>query len=95
MTSGTATYSSDELDVAFSATGIVTDYGVPHSPTWTDWEDIKIEELTILGHKVDPKILSAELVEAIRELADDLEFEAEEPDCPDDMDDGPYKYGDD
>ena len=34
-------------------------------------------ELTILGHKIGPTILSAELVETIRELADDLEFETE------------------
>ena len=37
-------------------------------------------ELTILGHKIGPTILSAELVERIRELADDLEFETEDPD---------------
>lgn len=80
MARGTATYNGEEIEVAFSATGVLSDYGVDRSPTWIEWEDIEIEELTILGHKVDPKILPDELVEAIRELADDLEFEAEEPD---------------
>jgi len=80
MARGTATHNGEEMDVAFSATGQLTDYGVPGSPRWIEWEDIEIEELTILGHKVDPKILSAELVETIRELADDLEFETEGPD---------------
>lgn len=80
MARGTATYKGEELEVAFSAYGVLSDYGVDRSPTWIEWEDIEIEELTILGHKVDPKILPDELVEAIRELADDLEFETEEPD---------------
>lgn len=80
MARGTATYNGEELEVAFSASGVLSDYGVDRSPTWIEWEDIEIEELTILGLKVDPKILPDELVEAIRELADDLEFEAEEPD---------------
>ena len=80
MARGTANYNGEEIEVAFSATGVLSDYGVARSPTWIEWEDIEIEELTILGHKVDPKILPDELVEAIRELADDLEFEAEEPD---------------
>lgn len=80
MARGTATHNGEDLEVAFSASGQLTDYGVPGSPRWVEWEDIKIEELTILDHKVDPKVLPAELVEAIRELADDLEFETEEPD---------------
>lgn len=80
MARGTAAHNGEEIEVAFSATGVLSDYGVDRSPTWIEWEDIEIEELTILGHKVDPTILPADLVEAIRELADDLEFEAEEPD---------------
>lgn len=82
MARGTATHNGEELEVAFSASGVLSDYGVDRSPTWIEWEDIEIEELTILGHKVDPKNLPDELVEAIRELADDLEFEfeTEEPD---------------
>jgi len=80
MARGTANHNGEEVEVAFSATGHLTDYGADRSPTWIEWEDIEIEELTILGHKVDPKILSAELVETIRELADDLEFEQEDPD---------------
>jgi len=79
MTHGFATHNGEELEVVFSATGVLADYGVDRSPTWIEWEDIAIEELTILGHMVDPKILPAELVAAIRELADNLEFEAEEP----------------
>lgn len=80
MARGTAYHNGEELEVAFSASGVLSDYGVDRSPTWIEWEDIEIEGLAILGHKVDPKILPAELVEAIRELADDLEFETEEPD---------------
>lgn len=80
MARGTATYIGEELEVEFSATGILTDFGVPGSPRWTEWQDIEIEELTILSHKVDPKTLPAGLVEAIRELSAEVEFEAEEPD---------------
>ena len=50
MAYGTANHNGEEVEVAFSATGVVTDYGVDRSPTWIEWEDIKIEELTILGH---------------------------------------------
>ena len=50
MARGTAAHNGEEVEVAFSATGVVTDYGVDRSPTWIEWEDIKIEELTILGH---------------------------------------------
>lgn len=80
MARGTATYSGEEVEVEFSTTGTLTDYGVDRSPTWIEWEDIEIEELTILGHNVDHLTLPDELVEAIRELADEVEFEAEEPD---------------
>ena len=79
MASGYATYSGEEVEARFSASAVQTDYGVPRSPVWTEFEDIEIEEVTILGVKVDPKALPPDLVEAIRALANELEFEVEEP----------------
>lgn len=76
MATGTATHNGEELTVSFSATGQSADYGVDGSPTWIEWDDIEIEELTILGCQIDPDTLPDELVAAIRELARDLEFEA-------------------
>ena len=79
MPRGTARYIGAEVEVEFSAKGVLSDYGVPRSPTWIEWEDVEIEGLTVLDHKVDLKILPDALIEAIRELADDLTFETEEP----------------
>ncbi len=81
MARGTAKWSGEELEVIFSASGQRTDYGVPRSPTWTEWTDFEIDALTILGVDVTPDTLPEDLVSAIYELADDVEFEPEEPDC--------------
>ena len=80
---GRATYLGDELHVEFSATGQLSDYGVPGSPVWTEWVDVEIDRLEILGHDVDINALPAPVQEAIRALADDLEFEPDEYDGPD------------
>ena len=68
MAYGTANHNGEEVEVAFSATGVVTDYGVA------------INDLTILGVAVDVSKLPVELIQAIYALADDLEFEQEDPD---------------
>jgi hypothetical protein len=82
MARGTATYSGEELEAQFSASGQLTDYGVPGSPVWSEWVDPQIEGLTILNVKVDPKTLPPELVDAILALAEEVTFEAEEPEAP-------------
>ena len=71
MVYGIANHNGEEVEVAFSATGFVTDYGVYRSPTWIEWDNVTIDDLTILG---------VDLQEAIYALGDDLEFEQEYPD---------------
>lgn len=78
MTQGTARYIGEEITATFTARGVRSDYGVPRSPTWTDWEDVEIQDLELFGVKVDPEKLPADLQEAIRELSDELEFEMED-----------------
>ena len=80
MARGTANYNGEDVEVAFSATGVVTDYGVDRSPTWIEWDNVAINDLTILGVAVDVSKLPVDLQEAIYALADDLEFEQEDPD---------------
>ena len=80
MAYGTANHNGEEVGVAFIATGVVTDYGVYRSPTWIEWGNVAINDLTILGVAVDVSKLPVELQQAIYALADDLEFEQEYPD---------------
>ena len=75
MAYGTANHNGEEVEVAFSATGVVTDYGVDRSPTWIEWDNV-----AILGVAVDVSKLPVELQQAIYALADDLEFEQEDTD---------------
>ena len=64
----------------FSATGHLTDYGVDRSPTWIEWDNVGIDDLTILGVAIDVSKLPVDLQDAIYALADDLEFEQEDTD---------------
>ena len=80
MAYGIANHNGEEVEVAFSATGHLTDYGVDRSPTWIEWDNVAINDLTILGVAVDVSKLPVDLQEAIYALADDLEFEQEDPD---------------
>ena len=80
MARGTANYNGEDVEVAFSATGHLTDYGVDRSPTWIEWDNVAIDDLTMLGVAVDVSKLPVDLQEAIYALADDLEFEQEDPD---------------
>jgi hypothetical protein len=75
MAYGTARYNGEEMEVAFSATGHLTDYGVDRSPTWIEWDNLVINDLTILGVAVDVSKLPVDLQEEIYALADDLEFD--------------------
>jgi hypothetical protein len=79
MTYGTANHNGEEVEVAFIATGVVTDYGVDRSPTWTEWDNVTVNDLTILGVAVDVSKLPVDLQEAIYALANNLEFEQEDP----------------
>ena len=49
MAYGTANHNGEEVEVVFSATGHLTDYGVDRSPTWIEWDNVRINDLTILG----------------------------------------------
>ena len=80
MAYGTANHNGEEVEVAFIATGVVTDYGVDRSPTWIEWDNEAVSDLTILGVEVDVSKLPVDLQEAIYALANNLEFEQEDPD---------------
>lgn len=70
----TAMFSGSEIDVMFTARAVKVDYGVPRSPVWTEFEDVEIAALNILGVEVKPSALPVELVNVIYELADECEF---------------------
>lgn len=74
-----ATYTGDDIRVTFRTRMERSDYGVPGSPTW--WEPVtdqaEIEDLEILGVAVDPKALPRDLVVAIYDLADGLDWEGD------------------
>ena len=74
---GNGTYSSEDIEVTFSADMERCDYGVARSPVWYEATDIVIDSLEICGCKVDPKDLPADLVKAIIELADYVDFDGE------------------
>jgi len=78
MARGIANHNGEEVE--FSATGFVADYGVDRSPTWIEWDNVSIGDLVILGVAVDVSKLPVDLEEAIYALADNLEFEQEDPD---------------
>jgi len=78
MPSGKATFRGEEITAQFSANAVQSDYGVPRSPTWIQFEDFEVETLEVLGVTVDVSKLPVDLQEAIYALADDLEFEQEE-----------------
>ena len=80
MVYGIANHHGEEVEVAFIAAGFVTDYGVDRSPTWIEWDNVAINDLKILGVEVDVSKLPVDLQKAIYALADDLEFEQEDPD---------------
>ena len=80
MARGIANHNGEEVEVEFSATGFVADYGVDRSPTWIEWDNVSIGDLVILGVAVDVSKLPVDLQETIYALADDLEFEQEDPD---------------
>ena len=84
---GRALYVCDELHVEFTARGELSDYGVPGSPVWTEWVDVEIAWVQILGHDVDINALPVPVQEAIRALADEVEFEPDEYDGPDSRED--------
>lgn len=75
MVIGTATYAGDELEVVFTATGELTDYGVQGSPTWVEWGTPTVESVTLLGQPIDFEALASDAQTAITELAAAAEFE--------------------
>ena len=68
MVYGIANHNGEEVEVVY------------RSPTWIEWDNVTIDDLTILGVAVDVSKLPVDLQEGIYALADDLEFEQEYPD---------------
>lgn len=75
MIYGRATFTGEEVQVTFSATGELTDYGVPRSPRFIEWTGVQIEEVVICGVTVNPRDLPAELVQALHDLSEEVEIE--------------------
>lgn len=69
-----AFWGGEELEMTFTARAVKADYGVPGSPTWTEIEDIEVEEIEILGVRVKPEALPRELLEKIHELSTELDW---------------------
>lgn len=66
----------EEVEVHFQAETTETDLGVPRSPKFTEVGEAEIVALSILGVDVkDPDKLPSDLVNAIYELAEEVEFE--------------------
>ena len=72
-----ATLELDDLSATLSATPTLDSYGVPGSPDWVVFEDMRVESVEILGQEVKPSALPRELLTEICEQADDwLEYSA-------------------
>lgn len=79
MIRGFGSYKRDDLEVDFSATGTVEDYGVPGSPEFICWDNFEVVSLTICGVAIDDlKKLPADLADAIEGLHSEVDFEADE-----------------
>lgn len=72
-----ATYRGEEIEVSFTAETERTDYGVPGSPVWDEIDPttIRVSSIEILGVDVKLSTLPEDLRDAIRGLADGLEWE--------------------
>ena len=79
MMTASAKYESEDLSVSFICQMERNDYGDSGSPTW--WEPVldtvEVDELEMLGVSVDPKALPRDLLAAIFNLSDGLEWEGE------------------
>tara|TARA_R110000868_G_scaffold386361_1_gene654630 strand:+ start:274 stop:519 length:246 start_codon:yes stop_codon:yes gene_type:complete len=79
MMTASAKYESEDLSVSFICQMERNDYGVSSSPSW--WEPVldtvEVDELEMLGVSVDPKALPRDLLAAILNLSDGLEWEGE------------------
>jgi hypothetical protein len=71
------TVNYDDVQAVFSATLVKDDYGVPNSPTWWSYEDVRLEQVEILGvcfsGKKEIDTLPDKLVEALYEMITDEE----------------------
>ena len=79
MMTASAKYESEDLSVSFICQMERCDYGVSSSPIW--WEPVldtvEVDELEMLGVSVDPKALPRDLLTAILNLSDGLEWEGD------------------
>lgn len=84
MPQARATFTGEEVEVKFTATATadwIGDASVPNGTMdVTDISDYEVDSLTILGVEVDFTKLPDDLQAAILALADDLDFEVDEPD---------------
>ncbi len=71
-----AYYKGEEIKVRFVAESVLTDFGVPSSPTWdeVDMNTIEVDQLFILDTPFDIKELPQALQDAILSLWNEVEF---------------------
>ncbi|MGQ0565615.1 MAG: hypothetical protein ACT4OK_11160 [Gemmobacter sp.] len=70
-----AHWQGEEITVALRARSVLSDYGVPGSPVFSDIEDVEIDSLSIFGVAVDPNVPPKDLQDHLLGLADDVEWE--------------------
>ena len=72
-----AIYSTDDVEITFTAELSPWDYGVPESPTYYEVDDdtISVHSIEMFGCDVTYEKLPKDLQAAILDIADELEFE--------------------
>lgn len=75
MIIGQATYESDDLVIEFTARGFPSDYGVPGSPTFVEWDDVEIASVRICGFGVKLSDLPKSVQAALLDKGEDVYFE--------------------
>ena len=77
---GVGRWLTGSIDVEFNCRMECNDYGVPGSPSW--WEPISdsitIQSIEILGVQVTEDSLPKEVIDAIYELSQEIEWEVDE-----------------
>lgn len=77
---GVGRHLTGSVDIEFNCRMECSDYGVPGSPSW--WEpiidSITIQSIEILGVQVTEDSLPKEVIDAIYELSQEIEWEMDE-----------------
>lgn len=82
MTKGIGTYNGEEIQATFTATGVWSDGGGERMAMRLDWEDVRLESVTILGRTIEwdeiGEFCPGWMQKAIMDLSYEVEFEVTE-----------------